>query len=411
MKRFFSLALALCLIFSVASVSALAITTTNITVRGAVNEPVDLPASIFLSKITAENLPMVSLTVTSLPNSRDGELRVGGTPVAKDVPIAWASLSSLAFYPVSGFRGTTDFLWTVKDSSTTSSNARATMDYSVERPTAKDQTVSVGTYHGSVSGTLTSVDPNSPVLSLDYIIETYPTKGVISRFDRDTGAFTYTHNSDSLGTDSFTFRSTNGYRESNTATVTVTLSPPEPDLYRDMTSHWAGFSAGVLRSLDIAVGEKIQDYYYFNPTKPVTRAEFARFLNSVFDIPLSTNKVSRFVDVTEAHLVETVNALYERGISSGTAVGTNLYFYPNKQLTRIEAMKMVDNAMKFANPGTEALTFADRHLIPTWGVQAVKDLVSHKIVTGSNGYLRPTENITRAEVAQLLYLAYVERKK
>jgi hypothetical protein len=151
--------------------------------------------------------------------------------------------------------------------------------------------------------------------------------------------------------------------------------------------------------------------FYFNPTKTVTRREFAFFLNSVFGIPLSKNKVSHFADVHDAYLVESLNAIYESGISTGTLVGTRLFYYPERTMTRIEAMRMIDNAMKFKAPSDATINFADNHLIPAWAVQSVRNLVGYKIVTGHNGFLRPTELITRAEVAELMYKAYLEFKR
>lgn len=502
MKRFFSLALVLCMSLSLFTFNALAVPTaaSGLVFKGTPNTDLPLTAAEFDAKLTKPKA-LESLTITDLPDPGDGEIRLGNTAVTANVPIAWASLSSLIFRPATDFHSTSTFKWTASDADGPSNEETATVDFRVAAPVAENQTLRVfintstngqlgvtnkGNYtltyakesepaHGDaiissktgaftyipdkdftgsdsftfsvsnayaksntatvtisvgnvkppkanaqtftvdygkeVKGTLTGIDQNDPALDLDFIKITEPTKGSLTSFVRETGEFTYKHNTTGLVSDTFTFRTTNGYRESETATVTININPPTPSEYRDMTTHWAGFSAGILKTLDFAVGEEIQKMYYFNPTKPVTRAEFARFLNSVMGVSLSKNTASVFADVTEPYMIETINALYENGITSGTQVGTKLYFYPDKILTRIEAMKMVDKAMKFATPGTAALTFADRNLIPSWGEQSVKNLVSYRIVTGNNGYLRPTDNITRAEVAQLMYLAYVEKKK
>jgi len=501
MKRIFSLALALCMILSLVTVSAFAaITAGNFTLHGKVNTPLHFTAGNFEGHITSDTA-LVSIKVLTLPD--DGTLKVGTDNVTADDVVTVASLSSLVFVPDTDFHGTTDFTWTATNSGgDTSSTATTTLDFTVEAPVAHSATykvfinttrsgtltannpsghtpltydlvknVSNGTlyfnskgtftytpdkdfigtdtftftvsnpyaksaaatitlsvgnvmaptasdssitvdYHGTAHGTLTGFDPNTPTsLGLDFIIETHPTKGSITSFNKDTGLYTYQHKTAGLVSDHFTFRSTNGYRESNTATVTIAITPPKPTVYRDMTGHWASFSAGVLRTLDLAVGEEIQKMFYFNPSQTVTRREFALFLNSVIGIPLSKNPVSHFADVHDTYLIESINALYEHGISTGTLVGTRLHFYPERVVTRIEAMRMIDNAMKFKAPSEAAINFTDSHLIPTWAVQSVRNLVGYRIVTGHNGRLRPTENITRAEVAELMYKAYLEYKK
>lgn len=503
MKRFFSLALVLCMSLSLFTFNAQAQPTSasGPAFKGTPNTDLPLTAAEFEAKIPNKPKPLVSLNITALPDSADGELRLGMTVISTTTSIAWANLNNLVFRPKNDFRSTSSFKWTASDADGPSAEQTATLDFSVADPEALPQTLKVfintptngqlmtkekvtitPTYikesepaHGDavissktgaftytpdpdftgndsftfsvshaygksniatvtifvsnatppianphtftvdygkvVTGTLTGADTNNPKLDIDFIRTSDPTKGTITSFVKETGVFTYKHNTTGLVSDTFTFRTSNGYRESETATVTININPPAPSEYQDMTTHWAGFSAGILKTLNFAVGEKFHELYYYNPTKPVTRAEFARFLGSVMGISASKNTTSVFADVTEPYMIETVNALYENGITSGTQVGTKLYFYPDRILTRIEAMRMVDKAMKFATPGTAALTFADRNLIPSWGEQSVKNLVSYRIVTGNNGYLRPTDDITRAEVAQLMYLAYVEKKK
>ncbi|MCL1820912.1 MAG: Ig-like domain-containing protein [Oscillospiraceae bacterium] len=500
MKRFFSLALALCLSLSMATISAkAAITAVNITKTGSPGKPIAFTAKNFEDAVTGETASLTSLTITAV--SPDGTLRLASGDVRAADIIPWAQLNTLTFNPKPGFHGITEFSWTATDNDgNTTAPAKAILDLTVHAPTAnadmfrcfinttingvltgtdpqnmgltfilesdvrhgdvrlsprgsfsytpdkdfvgddtftfsvtngyltsaaatvtikvanvKAPTASTTSYtvdyHGTVKGTLTGTDPNTPANALTFAIVNPPTKGTITSFDAATGNFTYLHNSDLLVSDTFTFRVNNGYLWSDAETITIHINPPTASHYRDMTNHWASFSAGVLRTLDIAIGEEIQKMYYFNPTKPVTRAEFSRFINAILKIPLSKNHISHFADVTEPYQIESINAMYEHGITGGTMVGTRLYFYPERHLTRIEAMKMIDNAMKFAKAMDLQLNFRDTDLIPDWAVQSVKNLVGYRIVGGSNNYLRPLDNITRAEVAQLMYLVYLENNK
>ncbi|WP_159439859.1 Ig-like domain-containing protein [Pontibacter lucknowensis] len=81
------------------------------------------------------------------------------------------------------------------------------------------------------AGKLTGSDPESKLLS--YGIVTSPSKGTLS-LNPNTGAFTYTPNTDAVGTDNFSYRVSNGTTTSNTATINVTIvelaAPSVPDL-------------------------------------------------------------------------------------------------------------------------------------------------------------------------------------
>ena len=321
------------------------------------------------------------------------------------------SRGTFTYTPDRDFTGTDTVTFTANNGFKTSLPAIVTFIVAdVKAPAADDMSVDVEMGH-SVSDVLAATDINEPPLDLTYSIVTTPAKGTITHFDRDTGSFTYHHNTDKLVRDSFTFRVSNGYLYSNTATVTVDINTPTPLAYRDMKTHWALKSAGTLAVLDLTIGEQIQDMYYYHPGRTLTRAEYALFLNSIMGIPLSSNTAtSLFADVTEPYMVASLNAAYEHGISVGTTVDGRAYFHPNKAVTRIEAMKMLDNAMKFAHQSNQSLTFHDRHLVPDWAEQAVRNLVGYRIVSGSGGYLRPLDLMTRAEAAQMLFLAYLERK-
>ena len=52
-------------------------------------------------------------------------------------------------------------------------------------------------------------------------------KGVARITDATTGAFTYTPNAGATGSDSFTFKASDGQLDSNTATITVTIGNPK----------------------------------------------------------------------------------------------------------------------------------------------------------------------------------------
>jgi hypothetical protein len=85
-------------------------------------------------------------------------------------------------------------------------------------PVASGQSVST-TAGSAVSITLSATDADST--SLTYSIVTGPANGVLGG---SAGVRTYTPNSGFTGTDSFTFQASDGFTNSNVATVTITMS-------------------------------------------------------------------------------------------------------------------------------------------------------------------------------------------
>ena len=53
--------------------------------------------------------------------------------------------------------------------------------------------------------------------------------------------------------------------------------------------------------------------------------------------------------------------------------------------------------------GVVVLAFSDAAAVPSWAKEHVATLVGMEVVGGSNGKLRPSSPVTRAEVAKMLF--------
>ena len=91
--------------------------------------------------------------------------------------------------------------------------------YTNRTPVAQAGTLAV-TEDVSASGTLTATDADGNTLS--YSVVTAPTKGAVTL--GTNGSYTYAPNLNTTGADSFTFKANDGIIDSNTATVTVTIT-------------------------------------------------------------------------------------------------------------------------------------------------------------------------------------------
>ncbi len=94
----------------------------------------------------------------------------------------------------------------------------------VSAPTANSQSVAVA-HDTATAVTLTGSDPNNPQRGLTYIVLTSPAHGTLSGTAPN---LTYTPNSGYQGADSFTFKDNNGFSDSNSATVTLTVAAATP---------------------------------------------------------------------------------------------------------------------------------------------------------------------------------------
>ena len=63
---------------------------------------------------------------------------------------------------------------------------------------------------------------------------------------------------------------------------------------------------------------------------------------------------------------------------------------------------MINNILKPTDSTTD-LTYSDANLIPTWGLQSVKNLTAYQILQGSNGKFDPNSIITRGQAAEMCF--------
>ena len=137
----------------------------------------------------------------------------------------------------------------------------------------------------------------------------------------------------------------------------------------------------------------------FRPNNPITRAEFVTLLSRIMtEIPEGAEYQDvTFADVPEdAWFATDVYRLATFGIISKAD-----NFYPNRNITREEAMVMIYRAFGFTPE--EEKTFTDSDKISSWAKDAVSALCALDIVAGyPDGTIRPKNNLTRAETVKML---------
>lgn len=164
----------------------------------------DAPVSITLSGSDIDADPLTYAVSTSPTNGT-----LSGTA------------PNLTYTPDLGYVGADSFEFTVSDGTTTSSPATVSISVSNinDAPVANGQSLSTPE-DTSLSITLTGSDPDGDPLT--YSIVNQPVNGTLSGIAPN---MTYTPSANYHGSDSFTFKVNDGTVDSNTATVTITVTP------------------------------------------------------------------------------------------------------------------------------------------------------------------------------------------
>ena len=297
----------------------------------------------------ATNLSKInSITVTKLPPISDGELRVGSSVLTSPQTLSASSIRLLSYEP-KGSIATSEFYFTVNDSSTELCCKLYVLDEKNYAPTlsnASQNALEVSTFENiSLYGTLPCYDPDGDKTYIEVV--SYPKKGQLIIDDKETGAYRFIPNEDFTGKDSFVY------------------------VARDI-------------------------YGNYSPSATVNL--------SVKESAISTS----YIDLVNSRYHNAAIAMTEKGIMSGTQIGSSTYFYPAREMSRAEftVMAMQAAGITKLNDSGSKTVFADDSDIESNFKPYVSAAYELGYIKGveKNGklYFEPNRAMTRAEAACLL---------
>ena len=372
-----------------------------------VNEKMVFSADDFEKYLNSAQIS--SITVTSIPSITDGCLCVGDTVVVAGQSITRDNLDLLNYragnekvkqaefkFKVDG----NEYEMTCKMYFLTRENSAPTLELEDER------LFSVSTHQTiTVYGKLMAHDYDGD--EMRYEIVSYAKNGVIE-LDKQSGEYRYTPMGAYFGEDYFEYVAVDKYGNySPSQRVSLKVEKIKTDvLYCDMDLHPAHHAAMSLTEEGIMDGVEIGSSTYFMPDKSVSRMDFLVMLMHAIGIDEVENVFDTGFDddgMIPSKLKGYVKRARDMGIISGAVdVDGRYYFYPDRNITRAEAALMVNSIVNGKVP-TVKPTFADREEIPTWAHDAIYSLNNLGILTSINGEIAPSENLTRAATAQMLY--------
>jgi hypothetical protein len=170
--------------------------------------------------------------------------------------------------------------------------------------------------------------------------------------------------------------------------------------YFKMAGHWAKPFMEVLGL----------SHSTFIPEAPITRVEYAAMIAKIFQ--LTPSRQYSFKDIQpDFWAAAAIESSVSMGFLSGFADGT---FRGSQNLTKIQAIVSIVNGLKLrrGNPNILAI-YRDRAQIPNYATNAVAVATQNLLIVNypETELLEPLKDISRAEVAALIYQALVASGK
>ena len=175
--------------------------------------------------------------------------------------------------------------------------------------------------------------------------------------------------------------------------------------FRDTAAYWGADYCDYLYDHNISKGYADGT---FRPDQLLTRLDFSVMLYNTLKLdPAKYTGVSLpFADLSKIpeSALPAVRALYAEGVVTGTqGQDGKLYLNPDGNLTRAQAAAMIGRSQE-KGYALASLTFTDAGKIPAYAAFYIQTMAAQGILSGyTDGTFRPNNNITRGQMAKILY--------
>jgi len=184
------------------------------------------------------------------------------------------------------------------------------------------------------------------------------------------------------------------------AAVSVTSAGASECPFTDLGSYdWAKDS--IIKLYNLGVVKGMTDTT-FEPGANIRRGDFMLMLYRAYG--LNADAKDNFADVpASSYYYDAIAAAKAAGIAQGDGVN----FYPQRSITRQEAMTLIYRTLTYLGKDLSKYSgdlsaFSDASQLADWASDGVSALVGAGIITGASGKLNPTDYITRAEMSAAL---------
>ncbi len=190
-------------------------------------------------------------------------------------------------------------------------------------------------------------------------------------------------------------------------TVTIPVQLLE-NPFVDTENHWARSYIAQMNFREVLQGSAdSQGQMRYRPDDSMTRQEFVVAMVRCQNVDVSKyEKVELPFDDAEQiadWAEDAMKAAYELGWFTGSGKGEKLYAYPGQTVTREAAMTMLARTISASSDSDALHVFSDVSRVSDWAKSALTAMVEQGIINGMDGKLLPQGNVTRAQVAKMLY--------
>ena len=192
---------------------------------------------------------------------------------------------------------------------------------------------------------------------------------------------------------------TTGVSDTITFTITKkTASSIFNDVTASNTGKWSADAIDFLARNSIVEGGS---YGTFNPNGNMTRGDFVLMLYRMAGKPSVSGISNPFTDVKSSdYYYNAILWAYRNDIVTGIDSKT---FAPKKNITREQIAATLYRMAGSPSTSGYLTGYYDYAKIHSYATNAMRWAISNGVITGSNGYLTPTNNATRAQVATMLH--------
>lgn len=358
---------------------------------------------------TSDKATLTAVTLDSLPDPGAGILTIGGQPLAEGTVVDASALSGLRFQSLPAPTVTqTSFTFTPSLTSGADCGQTTVTLYLLaeenQAPIARNMDLS--TYKNvAITGYFDAVDTEGDLLTFQ--LTSTPARGAVTLAEDGSSQFVYTPYENKTGKDSFTYVAVDpAGNTSPEARVSIQISKADTKVtYADMEGNSAYKASIRLAEEGIFVGQYVNGNYFFDPDRPVTRAEFLTMAMAVSDLePLNDVILTGFADdgTIPTWAKGSVSAALKAGVIQGSKDENGApIFGAASSISRGEATVMLNHLLNISD--VPAQVFAPQEENVHWARQAAANLAASGVIRPENASSAALSSaLTRADVAELL---------
>lgn len=184
--------------------------------------------------------------------------------------------------------------------------------------------------------------------------------------------------------------------------------------FMDTDNRWSTNYINSISSIGVINGEIIDGVRYYSPKRPLTRLEFSAIIIRAFEKlyeeispELIFDEDTTFADYNSSREwgKQYIQKAYEYGLIKGIEESGQIYFKPQKEITRAEVITVLGRIIELnTTSNIPENSFEDKDTIPSWAMKYVNLLQYENLVNGYDDQtIKTYKNISREEIAKICF--------